>query len=90
MERDIVARRAVPARRRQCQDSTFVKQRDGHSVDLRVHHVGIRVAAQAPGHTLIELPELLLVVGVVHRQHGDRMGDVLEAVDRRFTHALCR
>ena len=91
---DVVADSAVAARRCQCQATGVIGQRHRHAVDLQFEHPGDRPRVTGRGEEGLDLPrpgdEIVGGVGVVDRQHRDRVPHRGEAVERLPANALRR
>ena len=87
---DVVPGGPVAAGGRLDELARFITQGDGDAVDLRVDDVFVRFAAQPSSHAVVELAQLLLVVGVVDREHGQGVLDLRELGQRGSPDALGR
>ena len=91
---DVVADSAVAARRCQRQATGVIGQRHRHAVDLQFEHPGDRPRVTGRGEEGLDLPrpgdEIVGGVGVVDRQHRDRVPHRGEAVEGLPADALRR
>ena len=91
---NVVADSAVAARRCQCQAPGVIGQRHRHAVDLQLEHPGDRPRVTGRCEEGLDLPrpddEIVGGVGVVDRQHRDRVPHRGEAVEGLPADALRR
>ncbi len=77
----VVSELAVAPRDGAQQRAPLVDQVDGDAINLRLHHVrGRGVRAEPFHHPLVEFPDFVLIVGVVHAQHGHNVGSRPELI----------
>ena len=84
----VVADLAVAAGGRDGEDASLVRRAEREAVDLGLDDVVDRLAPGDRADHRVEVRELRAVVGVLQRLHRDRVGDFLEAVERRAADAL--
>jgi hypothetical protein len=84
----VVPGHAVAPGRGQREHAPFVAQRGGHPVHLGIDHVAERLVTQRFADPLIEFAQLGFIVGVVHAEHGHRVGNFRETFQRQATDAL--
>ena len=92
--RYVVPHVSVSARGRISQLPVAVHDGKGHSVNLGLHGDGHVLRLQRPGQLMVEFRQFFIRYGgvpllknVVNRQHGHRMSDLVEALERGAAYA---
>ena len=86
---DVLAHLAVAAGDALLETTVHIAQRNGQAVDLGFRHQvdgGILVKPQESPDPTHEIPHILVVEGIVQRQHGNPVAHLAEPVRRRVPH----
>ena len=91
--RDVLAFNAIAACGRPDKRATFITDRDGEAVDLRLCREGewiIGTKGQEAPHALDELGDILVREGIAEREHRHVVADLSERFERRRANTLRR